>query len=678
MKQIEKTSKARSKGLFLFLLIAGINQFTPVAGNDSSTQIAYESRFLLSRYLNHDEHKCTIGESISTDLHAETGSFGNMFDIGTDSSSVLIESIDFYTDRTIDMKFHVWTKSGSHRGYEKCEECWTKVAEGSTRGRGKYASTPIPRELFTPVYVDANEIQSFVVVLETPDIRYNLGISVEEVDTVNDHLSIYTGTGVSQFPAFHSRGTYLSPRLWKGAIHYSADVECTESSSSKLTSMPTSTFSPKPSQISSSIPSTVPTSIPKVIVSPIRIPSPDASYDPTIVKTYTDVIYSFTLEHEPMAIHFLSSEINDIVTDFLTNLIKKGGSSTPRIEVDDTHLLELINKGNLKLDNIVTDTFESGLDSQCQNNSIENFCSEIQITSTFVHVADDEIITPAQVKYALHLYVPDMVNQLRSMNYDIKYTGPQTVSTDKSLAIDGVDIHAFTDQSSSSYFEKIVLDFLTGTLNNQATIADVKIKEYKLIAHDNHSRGLRRNLEEILEEIDEILEGKSYSSESSEINRERLHLTSSVNVTLSVTGEYQPPPHVDLSEIVSDSFENEGGVLVESLRGGENEQFQRITAIEVQQVEVQEEEEEDYDIAEVLNEMSREEKSFDVWTRPISMLFYCAIVLLISAAVLVARRKEILCFRSNVEKSFVIDDTRELFNPNQKMTSEYFEIENVE
>lgn len=623
-----------------------------------------------SRNLDRNELGCTKDVEISTDLVAGSGSYGNMFDIRTASSSILIESIEFYTDRTKDVNFHVFTKSGTHRGSEKCEECWVKISEGTAKGRGELATTPIPKELFTPVHVNSHETQSFVIVLDTPDIRYGIGLGEdEEVDSSNEHISIYSGVSVSQYPAFHPRGTYFSPRLWKGVIHYSTSIKCTETPSIFPSTLPSKQPSLSPSIIptfhSSSFPSTFPSPVPSLHYSTVpsifssRGPSTGPSNYPTRERTLTDVIYSFTLEHEPMDMRFFLSDINGIVADFLTKVIDihhvEGGSDT---------LFELVSNGNLKLEDVVTDTFKSDTDSQCRPSSIEKLCTGVQNTATFIHTDD---ITSAQVKYAFHLYARDIISQL-SQYSNIIYTGPQTVSTDKSLKIDGVGLQAFTEDSSSSYFEKSVLDFLVYTLNEKATIADVKIKEYKIINH-SRNRQLETNIVET-QPVNSTLVTAS-DPDNSDNNREREHLSLSVNVTLTVTGEYQAPPVVDLSEIVSDSFDNEGEVLVESLRAGGNEEFERVTSIEVQSFV----KEKNFEIPEQRpdDRIPQEEMQvINVWTRPMSMIIYgtSIFVLLFSALLIMwSRKRKICCYRSDDESFFTEGEFSDLGFLNLKFNS---------
>lgn len=465
---------------------------TPIDTSDSSLSLKF----------------CQEHDELSTDLFAETGSYGNMFDMKTNKTAVTIDQMEFFTDRESDLKFHVWTKSGTHKGSEKCLDCWTKIAEGTTKGRGDKETTPIPKENFTPIRVDSDTIQSFVVVLETPDIRYGSGENTTkegEVDSKNDHISIYAGVSVSQFPAFHEQGSYFSPRIWKGAIHYTTDVICPE-------------------------PTPLPTS-------------------PPLEPISTDVFFRFVIEHDPAVLGVVLSDISEIVTNFITEVIADG---------DKLVLSELTLDGGIRLENVKSDKYESVFEDKCTSSGTDEVCSGIESVATFSHSPH---FTSTQVRYAFYLYAPDILNHI--LNYSAFYTGPRATNTDVILKIDGVELEAFTNEESSEYFENTVLEFLSDSLDGQINLADVSIKESVLLPHHEH-----RQIEEDLR--------LKYSTETS---RERLHYTSSVNVSIAVTGEYQPPPDVNLRELVSDSFEDDAEILVENLKTGGNEEFEDVEGI---------------------------------------------------------------------------------------------------
>lgn len=135
----------------------------------------------------------------------------------------------------------------------------------------------------------------------------------------------------------------------------------------------------------------------------------------------------------------------------------------------------------------------------------------------------------------------------------------------QTVQVNGINYEAFEDEANIADLERIVMEFLS-TVQDQADIASTKIVDTQKVETSEVDFFVRRKL-----------------TDSGAIARTRSHVqqdTSSVDITIAVTGEYQPPPELDLGIIFQDSFDNEGDAFVELLQTSENEQLQRITKVE--------------------------------------------------------------------------------------------------
>ena len=189
---------------------------------------------------------------ISTTFNDNLGSFGNMFDIVTYSSSIDIQGFQFYTDLLMPVEYEIYTKEGSYVDAVFLAN-WTLVKKGTTNGRGVGRGTAVRN--FLDLTVPENSTQAFYVTLTTPDMRYR-DVSADSPDAIpgdvyfkNEDMEIQIGVSVGTYPL---SDTFYGPRIWCGSLEYTAGHGCPSSS-------PTEQPSLSPSLPPSPFPSTAPT-----------------------------------------------------------------------------------------------------------------------------------------------------------------------------------------------------------------------------------------------------------------------------------------------------------------------------------------------------------------------------------------------------------------------------------
>jgi hypothetical protein len=215
---------------------------------------------------------------LTTSYDDNLGSYGNMFDVAAHSTAIEVHGVDFYTDLIEPVTYEIFTRPGSYKAgmylerslrdderngidenatYTNVENMrslnWTLVKRGTTIGRGSGQGTPVRN--FVPFNVPPSSVQGFYVTLTQADVRYR-DISVDRPDAKvgdtyfdNDDLEIQIGVSVGTYPG---GGVYYGPRVWSGAIVYTADHACP---SEVPSAAPSRTPSIAPSEIASEVPS---------------------------------------------------------------------------------------------------------------------------------------------------------------------------------------------------------------------------------------------------------------------------------------------------------------------------------------------------------------------------------------------------------------------------------------
>ena len=180
-------------------------------------------------------------KELVTTYDAQNGEAGNMFDVvslyGGGAIEILEMDIHIHTytaantNDTAAIDYYtamIYTKEGSHVGYENSDHLWTMVTDGadgvqisasSSSSHGNSNSgipTSLPRDAFAPIIMAKNTTLAFYVTLTTPHMEYSDGTAgVGSVFASNADLQILEGAGVA-----YPFGTCLSPRVWNGALRY--------------------------------------------------------------------------------------------------------------------------------------------------------------------------------------------------------------------------------------------------------------------------------------------------------------------------------------------------------------------------------------------------------------------------------------------------------------------------
>eukprot|EP00814_Leptocylindrus_danicus_P000390 CAMPEP_0116003412 /NCGR_PEP_ID=MMETSP0321-20121206/41_1 /TAXON_ID=163516 /ORGANISM="Leptocylindrus danicus var. danicus, Strain B650" /LENGTH=1052 /DNA_ID=CAMNT_0003471617 /DNA_START=103 /DNA_END=3258 /DNA_ORIENTATION=- len=159
-------------------------------------------------------------KSIETTYDSDDHDSGVMFDI-TATHTVTIESMDIHVSSTSNEEIEIFTKIGSHEGFESSPKRWSRIGVLEVKGKGTNHHTPIPRYSFSPIRIDENKMQAFYITLCHSDtMLYTKGRKVGDIFVSNSDLAIHEGTGVG-YP-FTST---TKKRVFNGVLNYIVDGE---------------------------------------------------------------------------------------------------------------------------------------------------------------------------------------------------------------------------------------------------------------------------------------------------------------------------------------------------------------------------------------------------------------------------------------------------------------------
>lgn len=160
-----------------------------------------------------------------------TSSYGFIFNIRTheDSPTIVITSLDVYTESVDTINYEVWSKMGSFKGYEGKTDEWDLVSNGTITGKGIGRYTPIPEDVFMPltipggggdqgtraVYITLDQKSLVYKISEGADADEVIQVSTPDVDVwEGESVLSYPFPNAAEFPMF-----YRFPRQFLGAIH---------------------------------------------------------------------------------------------------------------------------------------------------------------------------------------------------------------------------------------------------------------------------------------------------------------------------------------------------------------------------------------------------------------------------------------------------------------------------
>ena len=151
-----------------------------------------------------------------TTFESGNGSFGCQFDILA-LSHITILSFDIHVRSDNLISVEVYSKEGSHVGYETDSEAWGQlISKGYLYGQGVFSRTTIPQVSFEPVDIDQNQKRAFYITLKTPDLRYTNGKSFGEVIASDSNLKVFSGSGMATYKFRNP----IRNRVFNGVVHY--------------------------------------------------------------------------------------------------------------------------------------------------------------------------------------------------------------------------------------------------------------------------------------------------------------------------------------------------------------------------------------------------------------------------------------------------------------------------
>lgn len=492
----------------------------------------------------------TSEKDLNTNLKGDTGSFGNMFELVAKGSDVRITGMDIYTDIMTNVTFHLWSKKDTYVGYENNPSAWTKETTGWTYGAGVGRTTPIPDRFFPTFEIEANTRRSFVISLEEPDLRYDVGPSDEgEAWEESEHLKLTQGKGVAQFPPFERQGTFYAPRVFNGKISYVSLAGCAENEdqSGNQNNAVGGGRGGRGGNVNTNL-------------------SPSST-------SITDLMYKFTIDTQDA-----TSDVEKDVEKFVLTTLDKGIADSSGYGKKHK---ELIDSSQMTMSDVVVTMYPGSvsISDACSMSSYSNSCQTIDIIASVEH---SENTSSEEIRYFLLLHAGLIENMLRSAYSFVEYHGPQAAETKKVVTLEGVSLDSFTDESTIAFFENTMKTFLDKDLSSNAEIARVKITSRssrnglngRTYGEDTYNKSIggggryRRHLEDVA--------GGKYNDSSGRI---RKHSFESVDLGVEITGEYQPPPDIDFAEKTQDSFDNDAGTLIEMLQDDPRGNFEGLASI---------------------------------------------------------------------------------------------------
>lgn len=194
---------------------------------------------------------------LTTTFKGGNAAAGNMFDIVA-MSSLQITHLKLHTPSKREVPIEIWTKEGTHEGFEKEKGAWTLLVSTTMQGRGIGKRSSLE---FSPILLVESQRRAFYITTTSgARLAYTDGRGVGTVSAANDDIAIMEGTG-NTYPF----GTIFKKRRWNGVLEYSlVAIEETAHQPAMNQNQPPSTLpSTEPRSIEpSAIPSVTPSSQP--------------------------------------------------------------------------------------------------------------------------------------------------------------------------------------------------------------------------------------------------------------------------------------------------------------------------------------------------------------------------------------------------------------------------------
>ena len=156
-------------------------------------------------------------DSLETTFIGGTEQAGNMFDILA-FEDILVTGFDIHCSLTSQITVEIFTKPGTHVGFENNCSSWTLISTVTVVSRGQGQPTPLPANSFIPVSIGQFSVQAFYITLRTSDgkgLRYTKGTGRGTLIAADNSLAVLEGVGTA-----YACGRIFLDRIWNGIVHY--------------------------------------------------------------------------------------------------------------------------------------------------------------------------------------------------------------------------------------------------------------------------------------------------------------------------------------------------------------------------------------------------------------------------------------------------------------------------
>lgn len=149
---------------------------------------------------------------LRTTFAGGNGGAGSMFDV-LPQKDIILFGMGIHTSDANKTVVEVWTKRGTHQGFEANATAWERLQSSEIQGLGKGKATYLE---IKPLLLPANEKRAFYVTVAVgAGLRYTNGIGVGRVYASNSDLAVIEGVGKT-----HPFGRTYPSRQWNGVLHY--------------------------------------------------------------------------------------------------------------------------------------------------------------------------------------------------------------------------------------------------------------------------------------------------------------------------------------------------------------------------------------------------------------------------------------------------------------------------
>eukprot|EP00554_Chaetoceros_debilis_P014309 CAMPEP_0194124942 /NCGR_PEP_ID=MMETSP0150-20130528/59201_1 /TAXON_ID=122233 /ORGANISM="Chaetoceros debilis, Strain MM31A-1" /LENGTH=2931 /DNA_ID=CAMNT_0038818727 /DNA_START=94 /DNA_END=8886 /DNA_ORIENTATION=- len=272
-------------------------------------------------------------------------------------------------------------------------------------------------------------------------------------------------------------------------------------------------------------------------------PTPSPTARP---RLSVEVVFTFCLEHGILTpvyklLRNTDKAINSLLTDkFLDDVVE----IDKRWSVDEKHLeVESVNTAWLQ--------DSPNLECVCQKGDAQSSCTAVESTA---RVSFWEELDPDMIRFVLLAYQKHVTD---NMKYPATYWGFISFETQNSVQLYGTPSPQMSEDSQQT-FEDIVKDYLNEDLQS-----------YKV-----------PGLEVLVVDIDSISSISDARSLRSNKNSRRLE-DLGVAVEATITGQFVPPPDVDIGNLIDESLERGSDDITNELKNSGDPYFKDISPIGV-------------------------------------------------------------------------------------------------